>query len=152
MSQQKGFTLIELVVAMLIAAILAAIAIPSYSNYVRKAHRTDAKSALLDLASLEERFFSTNNTYTSTWSDLGYSGGASAISVGSQFYSVAVPTFVPATPPTATTAGVPAKYTLTATAINDQLKDSTCRTYTLDSTGTRTASDASSTDTTSSCW
>jgi type IV pilus assembly protein PilE len=152
MSKQKGFTLIELVVAMLIAAILAAIAIPSYSNYVRKAHRTDAKSALLDLASLEERFFSTNNTYTSTWSDLGYSGGASAINVGSNFYSVAAPAFIAANAPTATTTGTPATYSLTATAINDQLKDTTCRTYTLNSAGVRTASDASSNDTTSSCW
>jgi len=44
----RGFTLIELVVTMVIIAILAAIAIPSYTSYVRKGRRTDAKSALLD--------------------------------------------------------------------------------------------------------
>jgi type IV pilus assembly protein PilE len=147
----KGFTLVELVVAMLIAAILAAIAIPSYSNYVRKSHRTDAKNALLDLASLEERFFSTNNVYSSTWSDLGYSG-TTAITVGSGYYQVAVPSILAATPPTASTAGVPATFTLVATAVNDQLKDSTCRTYTVTSAGARSATDASSNDTTSSCW
>jgi type IV pilus assembly protein PilE len=147
----KGFTLIELVVAMLIAAILAAIAIPSYSNYVRKSHRTDAKNALLDLASLEERFFSTNNVYSSTWSDLGYSG-ATAITLGSGYYTVAVPSIFPATAPTATTVGVPATFTLVATAVNDQLKDSTCRTYTVTSAGARSATDASSNDTTASCW
>ena len=151
MKRSTGFSLIELVVAMLIAAILAAIAIPSYSNYVRKAHRTDAKNALLDLASLEERFFSTNNTYSSTWSDLGYSG-ASAVTIGNGYYTVAVPTVVAATAPTATTVGVPATYTLVATAINDQLKDTTCRTYTVNSIGTRTATDASSVDSTANCW
>ena len=68
----RGFTLIELVIAMVIVSILAALAIPSYSAYVRKSRRTDAKNALLDMASLEERFFTTNNTYSSTPSDLGY--------------------------------------------------------------------------------
>ena len=61
---------------MVIAAILAAIAIPAYSNYVRKAHRTEAKSAVLDIASLEERWFSTNNSYTDVPSNLGYTGAA----------------------------------------------------------------------------
>jgi type IV pilus assembly protein PilE len=143
--------LVELVVAMLIAAILAAIAIPSYSNYVRKSHRTDAKNALLDLASLEERFFSTNNVYSSTWSDLGYSG-TTAITVGSGYYTVAVPSILAATAPTATTVGVPATFTLVATAVNDQQKDSTCSTYTVTSAGARSAKDASNNDTTSSCW
>jgi type IV pilus assembly protein PilE len=68
----KGFTLIELIIAMVIAAVLAAIAIPAYSNYVRKARRADAKSALLDLASLEERYYSTQNAYSATATDLGY--------------------------------------------------------------------------------
>jgi type II secretory pathway pseudopilin PulG len=53
-------------VTMVIVAIIAAIAIPSYSNYALQAHRTDAKTALLDLASLEERYFSVNNTYTNS--------------------------------------------------------------------------------------
>ena len=153
MRKQKGFTLIELVVTMLIASILAAIAIPSYSNYVRKSHRTDAKNALLDLASLEERYMSTNNAYSVTWADLGYAGTTgAAIVVGSNFYQVAV-SKIDATPPSPTNlTGTPASFALTATAINDQLKDTTCRTYTYNSVGQRTASDASSNDTTSSCW
>ena len=56
--RDRGFTLVELIVAMVILATLTAIAIPSYSIYVLKSHRTEAKSALLDLASLEERYFS----------------------------------------------------------------------------------------------
>ena len=70
--RHRGFTLVELIVAMVILSILAAIAIPSYSQYVLKSHRTEAKSALLDAASLEERFFSTSNLYTNNPTQLGY--------------------------------------------------------------------------------
>jgi len=151
MRTHKGFTLIELVVAMLIAAILAAVAIPAYSNYVRKSHRTDAKNALLDMASLEERFFSTNNTYSQSFADLGYGSAASAINVGSNYYSVAQPSVTAATPPTATTVGLPATYSITATAINDQLKDTSCRTFTVTSGGVQSATDSSGNPATT-CW
>jgi type IV pilus assembly protein PilE len=152
MRTHKGFTLVELVVTMLIAAILAAIAIPAYSNYVRKAHRTDAKSTLLDLASLEERFFSTNNTYSSTWSDLGYGTVVGSITSPAGYYTIAVPTIVAAVAPTATTAGTPASFSFTATSTGNQTADTTCTTFTVSSGGARTAMNSSSVDTTSSCW
>ena len=69
----RGFTLIELMVVVAVVAILAAIAYPSYINQVRKSRRADAKSALLDLATRQERFFSTQNTYTNNAANLGYS-------------------------------------------------------------------------------
>src|ERR1700694_2647712 len=124
MQTHKGFTLIELVVAMVIAAILAAIAIPAYSNYVRKARRAEAKTALLDLASLEERYFSTQNIYSASWSDLVYPAisNGSALSVGN-YYTVAAPAPVAAVPPGATSVGSPATFSFTATAVGDQLKD-----------------------------
>lgn len=151
MRTHKGFTLIELVVTMVIAAILAALAIPAYSSYVRKAHRTDAKSALLDMASLEERYFSTQNVYTQTWSDLGYSG-TGAISVGSGYYTVAVPSLTAAIAPTATSVGSPALYSLTATAVGSQLKDTQCYQFTVTSGGVRTSVDSSNVDSTAACW
>jgi type IV pilus assembly protein PilE len=153
MRTYKGFTLIELVVTMLIAAILAAVAIPAYSNYVRKSHRTDAKNALLDLASLEERFFSTNYVYSTDLSQLGYAASAAAsVNVGNGYYTVTAPTVVVAVPPTATTTGAPATYSIKATAINDQFKDLTCRTFTVNSDGTRSSTDSTTADSTSSCW
>ena len=89
--RDRGFTLVELIVAMVILATLAAIAIPSYSSYVLKSHRTEAKSALLDLASLEERYFSTANTYSNNPPDLGYTGAAGVpFTVGSGWYNVLV--------------------------------------------------------------
>ena len=154
MQTHKGFTLIELVVAMVIAAILAAIAIPAYSNYVRKARRAEAKTALLDLASLEERYFSTQNIYSASWSDLGYSGASgSSISVGSNYYTVATPTIVLAVPPTATSVGSPASFSFTATAaVGDQFKDTQCRTFIVTSGGGQSAADSSGNDNTQTCW
>jgi type IV pilus assembly protein PilE len=139
--KSAGFTLVELLVAMVIASILAAIAIPAYSNYVRKSRRTDAKSALLDMASLEERYFSTSNTYSVSTTELGYSG-TWPITVGSSYYTIAAPTV------TAATTTAPATYTLVATAIGDQTKDAPCQTFTLTSTGVQSATP----DPTSTCW
>jgi prepilin-type N-terminal cleavage/methylation domain-containing protein len=54
---QKGFTLIELMIAVVVIAILAAIAYPSYQDSVRKSRRADAKSALMEHAQFMERTY-----------------------------------------------------------------------------------------------
>jgi len=54
--RQHGVTLIELVVVAASIAVLAAIAIPSYRNHVLRAHRTEARAALLALATAQEKF------------------------------------------------------------------------------------------------
>jgi type IV pilus assembly protein PilE len=134
----EGFSLIELVVAMVIVGILTAIAVPAYSSYVLKSHRTDAKSALLDMASLEERFFSTNNTYSSTPSDLGYPGPV-PFPVGSGYYNITTLAVLGAVAPSGLTNGTPATYTITATAIGNQLNDTACATFTITSAGVQSA-------------
>ena len=147
----KGFTLIELVVAMVIAAILAAIAIPAYSNYVRKSRRTEAKTALLDLASLEERYFSTSNTYSGTATDVGYAAWPSTI--GSGYYSIAAPNITAAVAPTpAAPAGTPAFFSFVATPLGDQVKDTQCASFTVTSQGSQTAANSVGVDNTATCW
>lgn len=147
--RQRGFTLIELIVAVVIAAILAAIAVPSYLNYSRQSRRTEAKTALLDMASLEERYFSVNNTYSVNTTDLGYSGSW-PVNVGSNYYQIQQPVVTPATAPTAALpAGTPATYTLTAVAVNDQVNDTQCLTFTLTSAGVQGAIPAANAFT---CW
>lgn len=60
---QVGMTLIELMIVVVIVAVLASIAVPSYRSYVLRTHRVEAKSALLALAAAQEKFYTQNNRY-----------------------------------------------------------------------------------------
>jgi len=141
MRHSQGVTLIELLIVIVVVSIMAAIAIPSYNSFVLKSHRTEAKSALLDLASMEERFFSAQNVYSTAPSDLGYAIAAFPIpSVGSGYYKIDQTGFTPAVPPTgANPGGTPAFYQFTATAIGAQTNDTSCLQFVLDSKGVKTA-------------
>ena len=119
----RGFTLIELMITIAIVALLSAIALPSYNNYVRKAKRMDAKIALLDMASRQERFFSTNNTYTKLATNLGYTAlPASVPGSGTATYEIKV------------SEASASAYNLLATPQGGQLKDS-CGSYTINQLG-----------------
>ena len=142
----SGFTLIELMVTVAIVAILATIAVASYSSQIQKSRRTDARSALLDLAGREEKLFSTNNAYSATPSDLGYAavGTPWPISVGSGYYTVTV-----AVPDPAQAAATPTTYAITATAVGTQLNDTACATLSVNQLGQQSST---GTGTPATCW
>ncbi len=73
-----GITLMELMTVVVIIGILAAIAYPSYRQYLAKAKRTEAKSCLLQIATLQERFYLQNNSYTTDLTNLGFAVAANA--------------------------------------------------------------------------
>ncbi|WP_278362915.1 type IV pilin protein [Acinetobacter schindleri] len=63
MVKQHGFTLIELMIVVAIVGILAAIAYPSYTQYVIKSNRVDAQAEMTRIASLMQRYKVINSTY-----------------------------------------------------------------------------------------
>ena len=124
-----GFTLLELLIAVAIVGILAAIAIPSYRHYIEQSNRTDAIHALTSLQLEQERYRTTNTTYASLavlW------GGTTTSDEG--HYTIAI-TNVSAT-----------SYTITATATDAQASDTECATMTL------AYSNGTTTKTPATCW
>ena len=59
----RGVTLLELMAVVVVIGILSIVALPSYRQYVLRAQRTEAKSALLRLATNQERYYLGNRTY-----------------------------------------------------------------------------------------
>ena len=95
---QKGFTLIELMIAVAIVAILAAIALPSYSSYVVRAKRSAAQSQMMDIANREQQFLLADRSYADQ-TKLESSGYSLPTDVSANYgYSIAVDNA--ATPPT----------------------------------------------------
>jgi type IV pilus assembly protein PilE len=64
-STQKGFTLTELLIVVLIVSILVGIGLPGYRDFVQRSGRTDATAALLKLQALQEKFYLQNGIYAS---------------------------------------------------------------------------------------
>ena len=60
---QRGFTLMELMVVIVIVAILAAVAVPLYINYVKDAQRTEAKGAIGAIITAEQTYYQVNGSY-----------------------------------------------------------------------------------------
>ncbi len=83
-----GFSLLELMVTLAIAAILAAIAYPSYQDSLRKGRRADGHTALVDIAARQEQYFLDNKTYASTMTALGFS--ANPANSPEEFYQIRV--------------------------------------------------------------
>jgi type IV pilus assembly protein PilE len=115
--KQSGFTLIELVVVIAIVGILAAIAIPTFSEQIRKSRRSEAVTVLGDLQLRQERWRSNHTTY-GTLAEV--TGTTAALFNGAQSnYDFAV---------TVNNAGA---YTLTATPKGSQTGDR-CGTYSIE--------------------
>ncbi len=145
MGKQRGFTLIELMIAMVVIAILAAVGYPSYLDYVARGKRAEGKGALLRAAQQMERFYSVNNCYPSNTANCGSAGTSAAAltaasinafsgdSAASSAYNLTVTTNAQ-------------DFTVTATPI---FTDTKCGNLTLTNTG---AKGKTGTESMQNCW
>jgi len=129
----KGVTLMELMIVVVIISILAMLSYPSYRNYAARAKRNEAKACLLQVATLQERFYLQNNTYTTDMTSLGFAN-AGANLTDSGTYSCIV------------NAANANTFTATATYQNADAEAGKCLTFGIDGAGTKTS--APSPD----CW
>ncbi|WP_444926617.1 type IV pilin protein [Microbulbifer sp. TRSA002] len=133
-----GFTLIELMIAVAVIGILAAIAYPSYMESVRKSNRAEAKTELNDVAQRLQRCFTAFSAYDdANCSIAGNISKGNTLSTENNFYSITGVL-------TATT------YTLTAAPQSGsyQVGDGDCTSFTLTQTGAKDATGARKDD----CW
>ena len=125
----RGMTLIELLIVVVIIAILGAVAYPSYRDYVSRSKRNEAKAALLQIATNQERWYLNNNTYTANLADVGVNP-----LTDSGAYAIAI------------TSATPNNFTATATYQLGDAEAGRCLTFTIDGRNQRTS--APDTD----CW
>ena len=153
----NGFTLIDLMIAVSIVTILTLVAVPSYQQFMRRSYRTDARATLYELAQLEERNFTTTNTYL-CFNTTGVSGctttptgwkNYSGNSYATRKYSIGVTSrsgTVACSGETVTNS-IANSFVITATPANG-FTDTECGNLTLDSCGTR----GNSSGTLANCW
>lgn len=122
----RGITLTELMVVVVIVGILATVAYPNYREFVARAKRTEAKSMLLQVASMQERFYLQNQSYTTDLTSLGFANAANQVS-DSGSYRLNV------------TAADANDFTAQAVYLNADAEAGKCATFQIDGRGTKTS-------------
>jgi type IV pilus assembly protein PilE len=117
----SGFTLIELMVVVVIAGILAAVAYPAYTESVRKSRRAAAKTTMLQIAQQEERYYTENNKYV-VLTGLGYA--SSTVNSNNNGHAITIAA--------GSTGSIDTSYIITAAPL---ISDTVCINLTLTHTG-----------------
>ncbi|MHB9799446.1 type IV pilin protein [Pseudomonas sp. MT3] len=140
--REAGVTLIELMIVVAIAAILAAVTYPGYRQYILRANRTEGQALLLDAAARQERYFAQNSRYVVATGELASLGlprvGAKGAASPGGWYLLTVE------PGTEADGG----YRLTATPQGAQAQDLHCAALSLNTLGEQRSTAGETAD----CW
>ena len=113
-----GFTLIELLIVVVLVAVLAAIALPSFLDQIRKSRRADAINVMAQVAQAQERWRANNSAYIADFGTAGLNVGATAASgvtsLTQTYYTISV------------NAAASAAYRVRAVATGSQASDTKC--------------------------
>jgi type IV pilus assembly protein PilE len=120
----RGFTLIELMIAVAVVAILASIALPSYQDYVRRSTRAEAQAYMLAVASRQQQFLIDTRSYAAALANVGVAEPKSV----TKAYELTL----------AVGAGLPPTFTLTAGPKGSQANEK-CGTLSINQAGVKTA-------------
>lgn len=138
----RGMTLIELLIVVVVISVLLSIAVPSYRQYVLRSHRVEAKSALLNLAAAQEKFYLQNDTYATNaqLDDAPPDGLGLAATTENGWYTITIADGANAT-----------GFSATAEAKGAQEKDDDCATLTINQLGVKDATNSDGEKSTV-CW
>ncbi len=139
MHKSKGFSLMELMVALAITGVLLAIAVPSYQSYAQNSRRAVAASCLVELSQFMERVYTSSMSYNINNNADTVLPDTQCQQTLAEFYGFALD-------------AEPQTYTLSATPKGGQTSDTACGTLTIDQAGTRTAAGSSAAATVRECW
>jgi type IV pilus assembly protein PilE len=143
--KHSGFSLLELIMALMVFSIVSVIAVPAYQQQLYKSRRSDAQASLISLQLAQEQYRANCLQYATTLasnsncnSDGHYTLSASAISLN-HYYQLSIQS------------ATSTSYILTATATGIQLGDSNCQTFSIDQDGNKSAR-SSNGQIANDCW
>ena len=132
--RQRGFTLVELMITVVVISILASISYSAYTEQTAKARRAAARALVMDVLQHEERFFTENNTYTTDLTAMGY---PATLKTDRNTHSISLAA--------GATGAIATSVAVTATAL---VTDAKCTSLTLSSANAQTGTGSNSTV----CW
>lgn len=148
--RQRGFTLIEVMITVVIVAILAAVALPVFMDQIRKSRRSDAIDTLAQVQQAQERYRANNTAYGTHFIVVGGrmtgvgastdANAATSFSTSGGYYTVTLP------------ASASGGYTATATAASSQASDSKCTALRVVVAGGNATYESTGTATANQCW